>query len=157
MNETKRITRTEVPEKLRILLVEDDDTDAAILLDGFKNISKTLGPLDVERVENGQVAVDALLALSEEGEELPNLILLDLFMPVMDGQEFIRELAMVPALASIPVIVLTGSRDYALQQRCYKIGANSVIVKPSSMGDLAELTNIIVDYWFVRSRVFFLD
>jgi CheY-like chemotaxis protein len=120
---------SEGPAAARVLIVEDDveirSTMKDLLLDeGF----------DVVTAGNGQEALDHLRGTSR----LPFAILLDLRMPVMDGRTFLSRRAAEPALAEIPVIVLTA--DYASGRVA---GASSVLIKPFPLDRLLrELSDL---------------
>ena len=77
----------------------------------------------------------------------PGLILLDLNMPRKDGRETLRELKSDPDLRHIPVIVLTTSRSEGDVRRCYELGGNSYITKPTSFNGLVETLIALGKYW----------
>jgi len=109
------------PSKLRRVLVVDDDPD---ILDALAEILETEG-YEVQRARNGREALQRL----EQG--LPDLILLDLMMPVMDGWEFARSLA---PEARPPIIVLSADRN--VSAKAQEIGARGWLSKPFELSDL---------------------
>jgi len=78
----------------------------------------------------------------------PGLILLDLNMPRKDGREALREIKNDPALRSIPVVILTTSREEEDILRTYDLGANSFISKPVGFDSLVQLASTMTRYWF---------
>ena len=78
----------------------------------------------------------------------PDLILLDLNMPNMDGREALRQLKAHPKHCSIPVIMLSTSQNTSDIDLCYQMGANSFIVKPNLFDDFAKIVKMLDLYWF---------
>lgn len=116
----------------RILLVEDDK-------DIRKNMKRLLESegYSVDLAENGQVALDHLLLATE----LPQLIILDLMMPVMDGFEFREKQATYPQLAKIPVAIMTA--DGRIDEKKYRTGAQMAIRKPADIADILKMVRQI--------------
>jgi CheY-like chemotaxis protein len=127
---------------LNILLVEDDEVDVMNVQRAFKK-NNILNPL--------WVATNGLEALAKlRGPEMPKdhrLILLDLNMPKMNGIEFLRELRSDPALRSLPVVVLTTSRDERDRVEAYDLNVAGYLVKPVAFGDFADLMAALNKYW----------
>src|ERR1041385_2799510 len=131
-----------------ILIVEDQDDDIFLIRKAFKKAGVT-NPIHV--VRDGQEAIDYL---SGEGEyanraehPLPELILLDLNMPRMDGFQVLQWLRQQPELGQIPVVVLTSSDRISEINSAYAIGANSFLVKPGDFEDYANLAAMLDTYW----------
>ena len=140
---------------IEVLLVEDDPDDIVLMSRSLKSSDFDIG---LEIASNGLDALDFLRNRSSEtGKQLPNLILLDLNMPVMNGREFLEELRGDPVLYSLPVIVITTSDDPEIIREAYKSGANSVVTKATSIAGMAELIRLITHYWFKTSQVFYVD
>ena len=108
----------------RRLLVVDDDEDIQVLL------KSVLESEDYEVITAG----DGLVALNELEQSTPDLILLDLMMPRMDGYTFAEELRQRGLQSSIPVIVL--SADVNAKQKVQQMGAEDYITKPFDLHDL---------------------
>ena len=130
-----------------ILLVEDDPADAGLAKRALKN-GKML--CHVHHVRDGVEALDFLHRRGEANAAAPrpDLILLDLNMPRMDGRHVLQEMKKDPELCSIPVVVLTTSdvdRDVAAS---YMLGANSFVTKPMDMENFFEAIRTIETYWF---------
>jgi two-component system chemotaxis response regulator CheY len=113
----------------RRVLVVDDDPD---ILDALSEILEAEG-YDVQRARNGREALQRL----EQG--LPDLVLLDLMMPVMDGWEFARSLA--PG-ARPPIIVLSADRNVSAKAK--EIGALGWLAKPFELSELLEAVRSVV-------------
>lgn len=130
-----------------VLLIDDNADDALLIRQGVgRSRCKTI---TLHHVENGE---EGLAFLRKEGQHrnapTPELILLDINMPKMDGHEFMEELLADPELRILSVIVLTTSSapndvEQMMQRRC-----NSYVVKPFSITDLVEVVQKICDYWF---------
>lgn len=148
-------TKSASEADIEVLLVEDDPDDIVLMSRSLKSSDFDIG---LEVASNGLEALDFLRKRSgETGKQLPNLILLDLNMPVMNGREFLEELRADPILYSLPVIVITTSDDPEIIREAYKSGANSVVTKATSIAGMAELIRLITHYWFKTSQVFYVD
>ena len=131
-----------------ILLVEDNRMDVELTLDAFKE-ARLANTVTVAR--NGQEALDYLFGRGEfadrDAHPLPNLVLLDLKLPGIDGFEVLRQLKATPILKRLPVVVLTSSKEEGDRALSYDIGANSYLVKPLSFEGFLEVVAKIADYW----------
>ena len=131
-----------------ILLVEDNQMDVELTLDAFHeaHLSNTI---DVTR--NGQEALDYLFCrgryTGREHHLLPDLVLLDLKMPGIDGFEVLRQIKSTAGLKRLPVIILTSSKEEGDRAMSYDNGANSYLVKPVSFEGFLEVVRTIGDYW----------
>ena len=132
-----------------ILLVEDSDTDYETTIRAFKK-AKMANP--IKRCEDGQEALDYLFQKNQyanpEESPRPELILLDLNLPGIDGREVLQEVKMDLSLRTIPIIVLTTSSDPVDIQKCYQAGANTFIHKPVNLPGFFEAIQRLKDYWF---------
>lgn len=141
---------TETERPARILLVEDSRMDIELTLDAFEQAHPGN---DIEIARTGQEALDRLLvgALDPGGYPLPppDLILLDLKMPGVDGIEVLRRIKQTPIHRRIPVVVLTSSREEGDRAMAYDAGANSYLVKPVSFEGFVDVVDRLLDYWFV--------
>lgn len=131
-----------------ILLVEDNRMDVELTTDAFRErrLSNTL-----HISSNGQAALDYLQGAAGYANRkvypLPDLILLDLKMPIMDGHEVLRRIKQSPMLKRIPVIVLSSSKEEGDLAMTYDNGANSYLVKPVSFEGFLEVVGQIESYW----------
>jgi CheY-like chemotaxis protein len=131
-----------------ILLVEDNRMDIELTLDAFRErrLQNTI------RVSpGGQEALDYLFGRGEfadrETHPLPDLILLDLKMPVVDGHEVLRQIKQVERLKRIPVVILSSSREEGDRALSYDNGANSYLVKPVSFEGFLDVVQQVDNYW----------
>ncbi|MYL23125.1 response regulator [Halomonas alkaliantarctica] len=127
-----------------VLLVEDDQADAYITQKVFRDIAEDI---DLSHTETGESAL-AWLTTQQSKSALPDLILLDLNMPRMDGFTFLEKAKGQAALRSIPVVVLTTSASTGDIDRAYALGAAGYVVKPTNIDDFTHYMQRLVDYWF---------
>lgn len=138
--------------EISILIAEDDADDRYLLEAAFKEngFNDTL-----YFVENGIKALEFLEGLQEKdsGKDWPSLILLDLNMPKKDGREVLKEIKQSTIFKKIPVIVFSTTNNEMEMRRCYEMGANSYITKPSSFEGLIKTVAALRTYWLVTSRI----
>lgn len=134
-----------------ILLVEDEPGDVEMI-----RIAITEGryPCQITVAEDGIEALSLLQRPSPAPLPLPDLVLLDLNMPRMNGRDVLKAMKADPALARIPVVVLTTSEAERDIAQSYDLGAASYVVKPIDVEQIFHAIHGIEDYWFgiVRSR-----
>ncbi|MBY0507592.1 MAG: response regulator [Bryobacteraceae bacterium] len=131
-----------------ILIVEDSDEDFAAMMWVWQ---KEEIPWPVLRSRNGEEALDRLYRRGEfidltQNDE-PSLVLLDLNMPRVDGRTVLAALKGDAHLRCLPVVILTTSHNPKDIEECYRIGANSYIVKPIQLASLREVLRHVVTYW----------
>ena len=138
------------PRRIRFLLVEDND-DHAMLVQ--RNLARSPVPNTVDRVADG---VRALRYLRKEGEyadcAAPDIVLLDLKLPKLDGHEVLAAIKSDPALRGLPVIVLSTSAAEADRRRAYGNHANSYLVKPLDFKEFQQLVQDLTVYWGVWNQ-----
>jgi CheY-like chemotaxis protein len=131
-----------------ILLVDDNRMDIELTLDAFRE--RRLSNL-IHVASGGQQALDYLFGHGEFADRdthpLPDLILLDLKMPVIDGHEVLRQIKQVERLKRIPVVVLSSSREEGDRALSYDNGANSYLVKPVSFDGFLDVVHQVDNYW----------
>jgi CheY-like chemotaxis protein len=140
------------PERqVEILLVEDDPGDVLMTREAFQDY-KLRNQLHV--VSDG---VDAMAFLRQEGEftdePRPDLVLLDLNLPRMDGREVLEAIKSDPELASIPVVVLTTSEAEDDVLRSYSLHANAYVTKPVDFERFIEVIRQIDDFFVTVVRL----
>jgi CheY-like chemotaxis protein len=137
-----------VNKTAHILLVEDNQMDVELTLDAFHE-ARLSNTIHVTR--NGQEALDYLFGRGKyaqpEPHPLPDLVLLDLKMPGIDGFEVLRQIKGTAGLKRLPVIILTSSKEEGDRAMSYDNGANSYLVKPVSFEGFLDVVRSIGDYW----------
>lgn len=127
-------------KNLTILLIEDDMIEVMKL---NRTISKLEYPHKIIEAKNGEEALSILY----KKDRLPDIILLDLNMPKLNGIEFLSILKNDSDLRYIPTIILTTSNNRKDVLECYKIGVAGYVIKPLKFGDYVELIKRVLDYW----------
>lgn len=133
-------------KKLKILLIEDDMIE-------IMKFNRTLSKLDIHHniveAKNGE---DALKILQDK-DRLPDIILLDLNMPKINGIEFLTILKNDKDLKYIPTVILTTSNNRKDLLECYKIGIAGYVIKPLKFDDYVQLIKRVLDYWSCNELV----
>ncbi|MGY2896113.1 response regulator [Deinococcus sp. UYEF24] len=136
---------------IRILMAEDNDMDVFLVRAAFEQ-GRLAVHLDV--TENG---VDALAFLRGEGQYAgslrPDLVMLDINMPRMDGLSTLKAIREDPALRTLPVVMLTTSDAESDVLRSYENFANAYIVKPISMDSFFSVVRTFEQFWFSVVRL----
>lgn len=131
--------------KAHFLLVEDDDDHAELVEFSMKNID---GSNSLERVCNGKEAIAYLMREAPFTEaKRPDVILLDLNMPMVNGHEVIKFAKSNPDFRTIPIVVLTTSNAEQDRNRAYQAHANSYVVKPLDFTLFQKLVSDLEEYW----------
>jgi CheY-like chemotaxis protein len=133
-------------DRMRVLLVEDNIGDAKLI--GILFETSTV-PITIEHVCDGEKALIYLGSVSKE--RTPDLILLDLKMPRMDGFDFLRVRLRDSSLAAIPTIVLTGSDAMNDKELAMRLGADMYLIKPSCMDEAETLVPSLLSFMNSRS------
>ena len=139
-------------QQVDILLVEDSAADAEMTLRTLKRrgIANT-----VEWVRDGVEAMDWLHSrngYSDRPDGHPKLVLLDLKMPRMDGLQLLEAMKSDSFTRSIPVVMMTSSREEGDLLASYGLGVNSYVVKPVDFADFAERIAQIGMYWVLANQ-----
>jgi len=136
-----------------ILLVEDNPQDEELTLRAFKK-SKILNPIVVAR--DGVEALDFLFArgahAGRDPSVMPQLILLDLKLPKMDGLEVLEQIRADERTRLLPVVILTSSVEDQDRLRGYGLGANSYVRKPVDFTQFIEAVRQLGLYWLVLNE-----
>jgi CheY-like chemotaxis protein len=138
-------------ERKVVLLVEDNPDDRDLTLRAFER--HQFGNA-VVTVSDGQAALDYLLAPGPDGalQALPEIVLLDLKLPKVDGLEVLRRIRADERTKLLPVIVLTSSAEEQDLVQSYALGANSYVRKPVSFTEFMEASRQLGMYWLVLNR-----
>jgi CheY-like chemotaxis protein len=133
-----------------VLIADDDEEDRSLLKDAFINAGLTSNHLRF--VEDGMEVMEYLQGLSKYHDvklfPTPNLILLDLSMPLKNGFETLRAIRSSELFGSIPVIIVSTSTDPDVVSKCYHLGANAFIQKPSGFISLLTIVEGLLKFWF---------
>src|SRR5438270_3640960 len=135
-----------------ILLVEDNPDDEALTLRAFAK-NKITNPVVV--VHDGAEALDYLFrdgAFAGLPEGRPQVVLLDLKLPKIDGLEVLRRLRADPRTAVLPVVILTSSREETDVVAGYRSGCNSYVRKPVDFDQFIEATRQLGLYWLLLNE-----
>lgn len=141
--------KTGSSRQLRIVCAEDDPADQFLLR---RAAEKAELPGELKLVGNGEELLKFLGDRPEPGREdvrqdAADLVLLDLNMPLMDGREVLMLIRQDENTRHIPVVMLSTSDGENDIRECYRLGANSYIVKPRSFSHLVEAMSAIESYW----------
>ncbi|WP_243313412.1 response regulator [Fundidesulfovibrio agrisoli] len=138
-----------VSKPVVILLAEDDEDDVVLIQDSFR---KTKLMNDLRVVNDGIELMDYLKGRGRFSDPSlsprPDIILLDLNMPRMDGREALREIKADPIFKDIPIIILTTSKTHEDIYTSYLEGANCFITKPVTFQSMCEVVAKLGEYWF---------
>lgn len=126
---------------VRILVAEDDEDDRSFLSDAFSKIEIVNS---IEFVENGQ----ELLSYLKTASKLPDLIFLDLNMPLVDGMEALSAIKENIDFKKLPIIILTTSKNQEHIYKTYMKGISAYIVKPFTYEALNEMIKKTTDFYF---------
>jgi CheY-like chemotaxis protein len=138
-------------DKAVILLADDSEDDILLIRRAFQ---KAKIPVGFQVVHSGEEVLSYLNAEHQSSNHpdhpLPDLLLLDLYMPGVDGFEVLRWLRERPGLQNLRVVVLTASKHIWDVNEAYRLGASSFLVKPTDFEDLVELSKALYDHWLAK-------
>jgi two-component system, response regulator len=138
---------------IEILLVEDNIADAELAIRALKkrNLANHLVHL-----KDGAQALDFLFATGEytnrDMAQSPRLILLDLKMPKVNGIEVLAKIRSDERTKTIPVVILTSSKEDPDVKECYRLGVNSYIVKPVEFENFLKAVTDLGVYWLLLNQ-----
>ncbi|MFP4314370.1 MAG: response regulator [Alphaproteobacteria bacterium] len=131
--------------KADILIIEDNESDSTLIQEAIKETVMASSVFAVKQAE------DAMKFLQQKGpykgKSRPDLIIMDLKMPNVDGHEFLKTIKSDKDFGLIPVIILTGSDSDDDITRSYKLHANCYIVKPVNFIKFKRVVSVINDFW----------
>ena len=131
---------------MNILLVEDDAIESMKV----NRVASQVSPsFSITEAKNGEEA----MTLLESKVIFPDVILLDLNMPRMNGIEFLRKMRQNAKLKHIPTVILTTSDNRKDLVECYSIGISGYIVKPLSLNDYQTRLRRLLNYWEVNTFI----
>jgi CheY-like chemotaxis protein len=149
---------TVLPQKAAILLVEDRADDVALVRRAFGQLNLR-NPFHV--VTDGEAALAYVLGEGKYADRfefpLPDIMLLDLKLPRMDGFDLLMQIRRRPELNPMRIIVLTSSEDIYDVNRAYSLGANSFLVKPNDFNDFTTLIRTLSAFWLHTNKMVSFD
>jgi two-component system response regulator len=132
-----------------ILLAEDSAADAEMAVDALRE-ANLANP--IVHVEDGVEAMDYLLrrgAFADRPEGLPAVLLLDIKMPRMDGLEVLQQIRDHDKLKTLPVVILSSSREESDLARSWDLGVNAYVVKPVDVDQFFQAVKLLGTFWAV--------
>jgi two-component system, response regulator len=136
-----------VEKSVEVLLVEDDETHAMLIMRCFGGIEVN----NIHWVGDGEEALDYLMHRGKHENRVenprPDLILLDLRLPKRDGHEVLKDIKNSDDLRTIPVVILTTSKNEYDVKKAYLNHANSYLVKPLGFDEFQQMTEDLGIYW----------
>lgn len=135
-------------QPVKILLAEDNASHAKLIMRCLEDHAVAN---EITHVTDGEAALDFLL-LPHENSFYPDLILLDLRLPKVDGLEVLKQIKSTEKLLTIPVVILTTSDAETDIAKAYKLNANSYLVKPVDFDQFSKMLKHLGFYWLAWNR-----
>ena len=132
-----------------ILLVEDDPDHEALAI---RALRKANVANEIKVARDGEEALDFMRNILEGAQPVPQLVLLDLKLPKVEGLDVLRAIRASDKTALLPVVVLTSSDEERDIVASYRLGVNSYIRKPVNFTDFAEATKQLGMYWLLLNQ-----
>lgn len=132
-----------------ILLVEDDPDHEALAI---RALRKANVANEIKVAHDGAEAIEFMKEIAEGKARRPQLVLLDLKLPKVEGLEVLRAIRATDGTAMMPVVVLTSSDEERDIVASYRLGVNSYIRKPVNFTDFAEATKQLGMYWLLLNQ-----
>ena len=129
---------------LKILIVEDNDDHANLMIQIIGDKSSEHA---IKRVSNGEEALTYLESVSGTKSHWPDVVMLDMKMPFLNGIETLTEIRRRDRLNDLPVVIVSTSSSRKEIQDAFECGANSYMVKPLRFVDLQEKIQDFIHYW----------
>jgi len=136
---------------IEILIVDDNPGDVRLTMEALKD-----GKVQ-NRLHTAQDGMEAIAFLRKKGEyanaPLPDLILLDLNMPRMNGSQLLAEVKEDSALKHIPVVILSGSREIEDIAKAHNLQADRYVTKPIDLEQFIRTVKSIIDFWLTTVKL----
>lgn len=133
-------------QKLNILFIEDDEIEVMKFNRTLKSLQNNH---NIQQAQDGEMALDLL----KRKDKLPDIILLDLNMPKLNGIEFLRILKNDETLKYIPTIILTTSGNRKDVLECFEIGIAGYLIKPLKYEDYVVKIKSLLEYWSLNELI----
>jgi CheY-like chemotaxis protein len=136
---------------IEVLLVEDSPGDVRLTREAFRDANPTI------HLHVASDGVEAMAFLRREGSHVhaprPDLILLDLNLPKMDGREVLAHIKEDASLKTIPTVILTTSDAEADIAKSYQLNANCYLTKPVQLDAFVALVKSVNDFWLINAKL----
>ena len=140
-------------QKIELLLIEDNPDEAELTI---RSLKRNHLANHLVHIDDGEKALDFIFARGQYAGNTsfmrPKLILLDLNLPKVDGLEILRQIKSDPSTKTIPVVMLTSSKEETDIVKSYKLGVNGYIVKPVDFNSFTKAVADIGLYWLVLNE-----
>jgi len=141
-------------QKVEVLLVEDNPHDAEMTIRALKKVNLANRLI---HVKDGAEALDFIFSkgiyADRHAEDKPKVILLDIKMPKVDGIEVLRQLKSNESTKTIPVVIMTSSKEEQDIITSYNLGVNSYVVKPVDFEGFAKAVSELGFYWLITNQI----
>jgi len=141
-------------QKVEVLLVEDNPHDAEMTIRALKKVNLANRLI---HVKDGAEALDFIFSrgiyADRHAEDKPKVILLDIKMPKVDGIEVLRQLKSNDSTKTIPVVIMTSSKEEQDIITSYNLGVNSYVVKPVDFEGFAKAVSELGFYWLITNQI----
>jgi CheY-like chemotaxis protein len=134
----------------QIALVEDNPADAEMLKVALQEVGSAV---DIVVLQNGVEALEYLLANGQSGPQPCDLLILDLNLPLLSGMEVLQRIRAVESLKTLPVVIMSGSKNVEEIRRCYALGANAYVYKSTHLNEIYETAKKLMDFWFDCAKI----
>jgi two-component system response regulator len=142
-----------INDKIDILLVEDNPHDAEMTIRALNKVNLANKLL---HVKDGVAALDFIFAKGEYAERQienkPKIVLLDIKMPRVDGIEVLRQIKSNEETRTIPVVIMTSSKEEQDIITSYNLGVNSYVVKPVDFAGFSKAVSELGFYWLITNQ-----
>jgi len=143
-----------INDKIDILLAEDNPHDAEMTI---RALSKVNLANKLHHVKDGAAALDFIFARGEYAgrgiENKPKIVLLDIKMPKVDGIEVLKQIKADELTKTVPVVIMTSSKEEQDIITSYNLGVNSYVVKPVDFAGFAKAVSELGFYWLITNQV----
>ncbi len=139
--------------EVEILLVEDNMSDAELIIRALRKVNLSN---NLVHVRDGEEAIEFIFAegryIEREVKNVPRVILLDIKMPKVDGIEVLKRIKENERTKSIPVVIMTSSKEEQDIIKSYQLGVNSYVVKPVNFDSFSKAVSELGLYWVLINQ-----
>jgi CheY-like chemotaxis protein len=135
---------------LELLLIEDSPSDVRLTTEVLREIAPAV---QLTTASDGAEAMNLLADRRRQKQPVPDLILLDLNLPLMPGHEVLEKIKGTAGLRHVPIVVLTTSRAERDALRCYELGANALINKPVDLNGFVRTMTAFAAFWLEHAKL----